>query len=361
MEETITSVVSETNYRNASLEAYQREVLRVWPTNMAERPALYVWLHVVRHAAAACEGVRKYEWNVILDELAGLILWWLAFIGKLNGLARSRGDDVIFALPFTASQIVWNKYPRVCPVEFGLYVSNHNTASFDEMWAVTANIECTCLTRKKEVEQRSSEEKLYTRETLYAFAHKFQRRKPKGLSGFEKMITHIFSGSIYALTPHEIAFHLMEEVGEVSRALADLEVSRAILRKTKAQRSAFEQERRLRILALSDELADVFSWTISLLSKVRFLLSSFDDYFETAPGTEASTLANIRALLGRDANKINICDVIWRKYGIGGRIRCPVCGEGPCICYTENQQLLIGEAIKPWMRKMIAIINNKLR
>jgi hypothetical protein len=361
METTIRPAINEANYKKASLEMYQNDVVRVWPTNMTERPTLYIWLHVLRHATTACEGVRKYEWNVILDELAGLILWWLAFIAKLNSLARSPGDDVIFALPFSASQVVWNKYPRVCPVEFGLYVSGHSTASLDVIWEATADMECTCLARKKDVENRSSEEKLHAREKLYTFAHEFRRRKPKNLSGFEDMIANIFSSSIYILTPHEIAFHLMEEIGEVSRALADLEVSQTATTKSKTHHSTFESERISRVLDLSDELADVFSWTVSLISKVRFFLSSFDDYFESTSDTETSTLANIKALLGRDANRINICDIIWRKYGIGGRIRCPVCRDAPCTCYEENQQLLIGEAIKPWMRKIIAAIDNKLK
>jgi len=360
MEQRARSTVNEANRRTASLEMYQSDVLEVWPANMTQRPALYVWLHVVRHASAACEGVRKNEWNVILDELGALVLWWLAFIGKLNGLATSRGDDVIFALPFTASQVIWNKYPHVCPVEFGLYVIRHKTASLDEIWEATTNMECSCLARKKEVEKRSSDEKLYARERLYAFARAFPRWKPKSMSSFEGMLTSIFSGSIYVLTPQEIAFHLMEEVGEVSRALANLEVSQALIRKGKAKVSTFEQERYHGVLGLCEELADVFSWTIGLILKVRLLLSSFDEYFEAVPGTEAGMLANIRALLGRDADKINICDIIWRKYGIGGRLRCAICGERPCKCYAENQELLVGEAIKPWIRRTIRTVNSRL-
>lgn len=361
MEDTLRPKVSGFNYRTASLEMYQSDVLNIWPTNMSERPPLYIWLHVVRHASAACEGVRKGDWGAILGELAAMVLWWLAFIGKLNGLTRSEGDDVTFALPFTASRVVWNKYPNACPVEFGLYVTQHKTASWDEIWEATANKECTCIARKEEVENRSSDEKSYARGKLYAFAQKFRARKPRGLAGFEDMLRHIFSGPAYVLTPNEIAFHLMEEVGEVSRALADLEVSRVVGRNSQARATTFEQERLHGVLGLSEELADVFSWATSLIYKVRLLLSSFDDYFEAVPETEFDTLAKIRSLLGRDAIKINTCDVIWRKYGIGGKLRCSICGNRPCSCYVENQQLLVGEGIRPWVRETIRAVNRKLK
>jgi len=141
------------------------------------------------------------------------------------------------------------------------------------------------------------------------------------LGQLEGMFRRVFSNSTYVLTPSEIAFHLMEEVGEVSAALADLELSKAVLRKSKNQRNDFEQERKKLVLELSGELADVFSWTMSLIDKVRMLLSSFDDYFGSIPRTQSGTLAEIKALLGQDANKINVCDIIWNKYGASGELR----------------------------------------
>ncbi len=120
--------ITSKTYKNADLEDYQREILRIWP-QLQERPALHTWARVVQHATTACEGMRRTNWALVLEEMATTIVWWLAFIEKLNLLKKVTPgcdftDDTVFGLPVSGTTLVWMKYPGVCPVEFGLAVSH---------------------------------------------------------------------------------------------------------------------------------------------------------------------------------------------------------------------------------------------
>ncbi len=339
------------NYKYGSLEEYGKEIRRVWGHYIVERPCLYTWLHVVEHASAASEGVRKHEWDIVLKETGKVIIWWLAFIGKLNDLKNSEGEELIFAIPFSPSQIIWSKYPGVCPVDFGLYVSE--TKHKKVRWEQIGQIPCRCLARKSEVEVRTQKEKAYAKQQLWKFSLRFKNRCPESILNMESMFRRIFRPQAFALSTEEVAFHFLEEVGEVSRALVD--VSRSHKRITNGRkRDALVRERVVVLKGLTEELADVFSWTMTLVNRVRLDLSSFDRYFATGVGREGQILSTLREALGRDAAKVNVADILWRRFGIEGEFRCDECKKAVCQCGDTRAVTLQGKAFekaKPALNK----------
>lgn len=324
------------NYKTASLEVYQSEVEAIWGRYITERPALLTWLHVVDHASAACEGVRKREWNIVLEEVGTVLVWWLAFIAKLNALQRQLQDnESTFSLPFSPSEIIWTKYPQVCPVEFGLHVkSNQGKKRIEQLWLDVYDRPCGCLARKKEVEHRSPAEKEFAKECLWKVARAFSDRRPRAICRMEEMLRRFFSPQAYVLSVDEIAFHFMEEVGEVSVAIVNASKSKA-LRKPKVDSGLIKEERKQAMRSLVEELADVFSWAVTLVNKVRLEFSSFEKYFMKSRNKNKDDLRlKLRELLGQEAKRINLGDILWKKYGdeTQNHLRCSACNVRECRC-----------------------------
>lgn len=339
------ATINSKGYRSASLEDYQREIVSIWP-QLQERPALHTWLRVVQHATVACEGVRKNDWNGVLKEIAKTIVWWLAFIEKLNELSGSPEDDeIVFALPFKPSKIVWQKYPGVCPVEFGLEVQkqakSQNKAKFS--WSKRPAQRCRCLARKEEVEGRSDSEKRTAKAAVRAFAEEHRAHQPQGVSDLENVLRETFAGPVYTLNVEEISFHLLEEVGEVSEALAEATTSQAATGEEIAGRKlAFERKRN--VYGISEELADVFSWAVTLLAKIKQQYLSFDKYFKDR--ADPQLVKTIRKHFP-GPKEINLADIIWQEYGLKfGKLQCADCGKRPCECEEANRRTLRGDHLE---------------
>jgi len=328
-------------YKQSSLEDYQCEIFRIWP-QLEDRPALHTWARVVQHATVACEGMRRSDWSLVLKEMATTIVWWLGFIQKLNLLSKSTDGaldgDFIFALPLTATQLIWRKYPSVCPVEFGLHGSNAHNIS----WSRRPAQICGCLGRKKDVEQRSHEEKVRAKKHLRSFAKKNVAHCPKSIDTLERMFQPIFIGAVYQLSLQELFFHFIEEIGEVSEALADATTSE-YMRAKRFNRSKFIQERQYKISRIAEELADVFSWSVSIVAKVRLLLMSFEKHLESRH--EARELQAIRKHL-KGSKHISLTESIWQKYGLKqGKFLCDDCCKSPCQCNQQRAKPLYIKAI----------------
>lgn len=336
--------------QSATPEQFQHEITEIWP-QLAARPALHTWLRVVKHATAACEGVRKSEWHVVLKEIAKSLVWWLAFIEKLNALSRSQDDgEIVFAVPFSASRIIWDKYPWVCPVEFGLEAQGQGQRS----WPDRPAQRCKCLALKEETENRSPTDKRRAKRLLRQFAANHESQRPHSITELEYMLRQIFSGPIYLLNVHEITLHFLEEVGEVSKALSDATVSEAA---TSEQGSArrFTAERERKIYAIAEELADVFSWAVTFLAKVRLHLVSFEKWFEGRSGPKEFKEV-LKAVAG--AKQLNLADIIWQQYGLdSGELGCADCRRRRCECDEENQRLLHGKYLEQFRKPMYRLLS----
>jgi NTP pyrophosphatase (non-canonical NTP hydrolase) len=332
--------LSQHTYRQASLEHYQAEIAQIWP-QLALRPALHTWARVVQHATTACEGMRRDNWAIVIKEIGKVNVWWLAFIQKLNLLSTPNADgdyddDVVFGLPLSPTELIWRKYPYVCPVEFGL-------ASPDLAipWENRPAQECSCLGRKKLVEERSQEEKRHAKHLLEEFARAQRHQCPNSIEGLERMLRLIFSGPVHTLSFHELSFHFIEEIGEVSEALAEATTSEA-LSETPVNSAKLIAERSHKLRAIAEELADVWSWSVSILAKVQEHLISFEKYLESRH--DGSQLEAIRNLL-KGSQHLNVPEVIWQEYGLPyGELRCHDCDHRPCTCTQQRAQPLYKQA-----------------
>ena len=204
-------------------------------------------------------------------------------------------------------------------------------------------MQCRCLARKEEVENRPPKAKMKAKALLRTFAQQQIVNQPEEVVKLENMLCKVFAGPIYALNVEEISLHFLEEVGEVSEALAEATTSQAAAGDlVNTRKLALERPRKT--LGIAEELADVFSWAVSFLAKARQQLQSFDTWFEAR--ADPDDLKVVREVMA-GAKHINVADIIWQQYGLKfGELRCADCEKRPCECEEANRRTLRGDHLK---------------
>jgi NTP pyrophosphatase (non-canonical NTP hydrolase) len=324
------------NPDEASVEEYAEVIGNIWPQDK-DRPIWLLWIHVLAHATVVCEEVRKNRWHKVAKELAEVVAWWLSFSRRVTEPPPPKVGDAVRIVPYigsSPSDLIWYKYPRVCPVCFGrwLYANCKPTEEVsrlvsDNLRDINAffkgNPHCNCLSAKKDVEDRSEDFKRFTQKCLREYARRMRaKRKPQSLRETAEMLNLIFANNIEVLSVEEIAFHLLEEVGEVSRSLANLFMQDI----QDIEPGEFLRERQDKVVDFAEEIADVFSWSVSLLAKIhRFLecAAQFAEEFKTVEGMPELVRGNLNRTQ-------NVVDLIWTIYGKGSMLVCEHCREFPC-------------------------------
>ncbi len=314
---------------SASLNEYASRVAGIWGSKDESRSLHDIWLHVIRHASGIAEEVRRDRPVAILEQLSRFVLWVLTFVGRADAPigCPSQGErapeESLFRVRFRLSDIVWNKYPWCCPVCFPLVQLEY------------ARLKCTCISTPQEsIEERyqadtttgllaKKEEKRERISRLRQYARKHVRRRPKTIDAFQRMFQDVYRANVEQATLPSIAFHLLEEVGEVGDALLNLYT----FHKMKVSEISTE-ELGWRMTELEDEIADVFSWVFALVIKLdgdRVNVRSFLTKFRPLPKLE---------LLERP---IHLSEIIWWTYGSPEheKLWCKHCretGGDPCKC-----------------------------
>lgn len=174
------------------------------------------------------------------------------------------------------------------------------------------------------------------------------------------MFRRVYAGSIYKLSVQELFLHLIEEIGEVSEALADATTSKC-LRNRRPNRSRLIEERRKKLRGIAEELADVFSWSVGIVAKVQAILISFENYFDTRHRHGAQELRAIRQFL-KGSKHISLAEVIWQKCGgmEHKELRCWDCQERICKCIEQREQPLYQAALDERQQRQLLSVTKKL-
>jgi NTP pyrophosphatase (non-canonical NTP hydrolase) len=178
------------------------------------------------------EKVKVLEW-----ELPDMFAWLCAFATCVN---HKLEDDV------------WHKYPRLCPY----CIENQN---------------CICIAKAPEEKPQRG-----------IIAGRIQsainnEKIPSSLNEWQDVLDKLYKKVNRVQEEEVIGFHLQEEIGELSREL-----------RKKMEYVPFDEK------DLSDEIADVFSWTIGLASRMS----------------------------------LNMEKITWQKFPG----KCPYCDSSKCEC-----------------------------
>jgi len=352
--------VTDDNYLHASIDDFHEDFAAIWVRDLGDRSTFDLWLHVVDHASRIARAIRQQRPPEVLDDLADTAVWLLSFIAYCQDTQRE--SDRYFRFDESPSDIIWNKYPAICPACFDTWILsllglNPKENSQKKLEFKRQEIEaefarrvaefegpspCTCLVRivthLKEREIISSlRPELDNLRIAYATLLKDAGKKIHMMSGIEDMFRSIYANMHHVTSLETSAFRLLEEVGEGSQALKDCYTY-------DDSREPFSPElHAVRKRLLLDELGDTLSWLFAITIKIQTTYGSLADEYQTS----ISKSAGQRQIDNKD---ISFADIVWAKYGrkkTGGnwdRLKCPGCKHAPCACNRDLKIVWVPEA-----------------
>lgn len=339
-------------YETADIDDYFDDACHIWNRDKSERSIFDLWFHVMDHCARLVEAVRKESPADVIDDLADTFMWLMSFIAQTHQSANS--IDELFNTQTRPSDILWNKYPGICPAcldyEFLRLLDikeNENPLDVVEnkgdlvMAWIEQNSEklcrektpCTCLIRVSFTEERHKKNKEinhYLDQYRLHFANLTREKyKVRGIQNHEKMFESLYSHAYQVYSLQTIAFHLLEEVGEVTQALKDcytFDTDREPFSEALFQR---------RKLKLEEEIADVISWIFALILKIRRV------YFRDAYEYLQTILMSNKMVQVLIKDPVTLPNIIWAKYGHDQHktelpnLICSGCFNAPCNCKRD--------------------------
>jgi|SRR5688572_1180352 len=342
------------NFRTVSIDDYHRDFSEIWDRDVAERSVFDLWLHVVDHASRIARAIRRQEPPAVIDDVADTTVWLMSFIAQCQK-SVAEGSDSCFRFSEMPSQIIWQKYPGVCPGCFDhwmlslLDVKDGETPIKKLEFKRESMVEalqlradkgrqanpCTCLTRLI----------THTREREIAAAlrtelDELRRRYAKAATAtgqsvattveLEEMFNTLYANPHHVLSLDTIAFHLLEEVGEATEAIKDLYTFDDSREPYTAELQASRKER------LLEEIADVFSWMFTTALKIK------STYIRHADEYRSSLFPNAAP---DGFSGLTFAQIVWSKYGMTksganwNRLKCPGCQSAPCTCPRDMRIL----------------------
>jgi NTP pyrophosphatase (non-canonical NTP hydrolase) len=318
--------ITKHNVGKLPLDEFLTTVAGIYSKQDEKRSIYDIWLHATHHAASIGEEVRKFKpGKKLFNEIADFAMWLFTFINKINvplgtasnphGIAESTirvRDKMRF------SDIIWNKYPGLCPVCF--WRRFQKTGKIEDV----QNDPCDCLLH--EVEKRNKAQEKTQLDKLQDYATMHRRAKPRSVDDWQKMFENIYEANLRHLDLEDIAFHLLEEVGEVSDAIV-----RSYTYGGKDLKAGAPDWRRR---FLESEIADVASWTFTLVNCLELVPDIAREFQKFTIG---------ETVLRKE--KITLSRIIWKRYAWPRNSwYCPhVCQKSICECpiiLVDNEKTL---------------------
>lgn len=311
------------------LDKFVEAVSGIYINKDKERSVWDVWLHATHHAAAIGEEVRKsIPGEKLLVEIADFAMWLFTFAGKIRGALNisvnegnfdNKFEEITIRTECGFSDIIWYKYPDICPVCFW----HRNEKNIDNCSPEFIKA-CDCLIH--EIETRDQSEKREHVAKLRRYAKDRVDGKPNDVDGWQYMFRNIFEANLRHIDLVDIGFHLLEEVGEVSDSMV-----RMYTYKTGKDGDFKKNEWKWRRIWLEEEIADVASWLFTLVNHLRSvpeIANAFQKYLYQAEPLRLDS-------------DIKLSRIIWNRYGNegSGEWFCPYCKQKICRCPI----LLVGD------------------
>lgn len=321
---------------SCSIDDWVADCNVIWPMD-ADRPVFDVYYRVILHGSKLGESLRRELYDETVHELGRMTIWLLSLVSKLRKV--DKGIDAVARLTTPLSEMIWNKYPNCCPVCF-----EHRYIGKKEKWQGEA-VKCDCMARPKDAENRGQRTEPETEKAnmaalrAYAREHKPTDGSKHGMDALEGMFGTIYSANISVTSIESIGFHLLEEVGEIAEALANLYTYRA-------ENEINPQTVDERKLDLENEIADTFSWIFSLSKKLQDVFALADRTYEKLEELRKPTGGPVSSKVEvKFGEFFTLSKMIWylAKYGNAevGMFGCRDCRSTVCKCpiflmYNEN-------------------------
>ena len=254
-----------------------------------ERSIERMWLQVVEEASSVAEAVREVNYVEVVSHLTNTFCWICGLVAKCRKEQKS-----ILHFQEDFSSIIWRKYPNKCP----LCETNP----------------CQCLIKKREIDQRSTQEKTRIYARIGKRAQRSIEDRIKNLDRIVEMFEEIFGPSYFIMPIEEITFHFTEEVGEVAEQIRELYA----LEKPSTKVKNRERERERIANEFLKELADVFSWMCGILIKINYMIGNVNDILMEFSRSQEKF------------REIRFSELLKKYYMEEGRLVCRTCRQEKC-------------------------------
>ena len=299
------------------LDDFVAAVAGIYAEKDINRSVWDVWLHTVHHAASIGEEARKYKpGRKLYIEIADFSMWLFTFVGKIRGpvglqVGHQSQTESAIRTEVAFSDLIWNKYPRICPVCFGRRLDQG--VSLSDIQLTDA---CDCFLHSVEDRDPKRTRSHIDQLRLYAEERRHQGDMPPSVDEWQKMFAEIFQANLRHLNLTSIAFHLLEEVGEVSDAMVRMY--------TYVKPEFQPGEPTWHQYSLENEIADVCSWLFTLVNHLQLIPDIIKEYEIFLHGREVT-----------QKEEVKLSSIIWGRYGNDQleKLYCPHCkAPEKCAC-----------------------------
>lgn len=315
------------NIGGLSLDGFVAEVAGVYSIQDEKRSIYDIWLHATHHAASVGEEVRKFKpGEQLFKEIADFAMWLFTFACKINVPLGSASNPhgieettIRVSNKIKFSDIIWNKYPELCPICFW---RRFKSSGKIENILPTA---CDCLLYPVETRDKTQERKQLS--NLHKYADQHSSNKPESVDQWQQMFRRIYEANLRHIDLEDIAFHLLEEVGEVSDAM--------VRSYTYVAEEFIPGEPFWRKTSLESEIADVSSWMFTLINHLELIPEIAREFQKYVFGETVM-----------QEKPITLSGIIWKRYGDDrrGSLYCPhKCKKQVCECpiiLVNNDEIL---------------------
>jgi hypothetical protein len=299
------------------LDDYVDVISEVYGRQDGNRSLWDVWGHALHHGAAIAERLRrKAPAAELMREIADFSLWLFTLVHKVggevgqpNGGAAETAVEPSIRVSSGCSEMVWHKYPGLCPVCFRRRNEDRTISQPSE----TLRQPCDCmLYRNFSLSKDAWRDNIIG---LRGYSETIRDGKPASIDQWQTMFLEVFEANLRALPICEIVLHLMEELGETADAM---------VRMYSYKTDTFVQGvPRIRQLRLEAEIADIFSWLFAVVGKIDLLKQQGVDIDCWQMSEEFKV-----------GEPLRLSQIIWKRYGSDslGSFYCPFCENAGCTC-----------------------------
>jgi NTP pyrophosphatase (non-canonical NTP hydrolase) len=290
--------ITEATYDSASLDDWQAAFWHLYGHQDATASMYDLVLQMIADATRLAEAIRKRKPAEALPYIPRVFSWLCAMVSKCADKPALYGDLV---RTNQLSEIVWQKYPNVC----SLCAASPCVCSF---------IEAASL-RSRDPRRKTAE-----RAAMLQSARSRRESMPATLDDWSKMFQEIYGISHGNLSLSDKGLHFFEEVGEVEVELRKADrVRHGVVPPGRADEYAH--------IEFQDEIADVFSWLVSIYLDIMVELERASDFMETFLEKRGSTDGKRSGVAGPPFSHW-----IWVEFGSSAGLACHVCKERRCVC-----------------------------
>lgn len=273
--------INSNNLPESTLDDWMEEFWAIYEHHDRRRDLIEMWAMAAEDASKAGEGIREADPAGTLRSIAHAFCWCSSFVARLF---HDKGVPPQFRIsePFPEihglAEVVWFKYPAICPR------------------CGKASCICPILVKAPPIEaelERARE----------------KGNRPETLADWESHFSRIYDVAHFIKSLDELGFHYEEEVGEVFRAIRRLSVNVSGLS---------PDEVKARQKNLVEEIADVVSWTVSVVRKLAKQADEIEKYGGTTCGL---------------SKRFSLTNVLWEAYRSRQDVdclACPICNNRPC-------------------------------